>query len=81
MPENEQAREIQLRELMSAQTKLLSAILQSMGMKVSEADLALEAYAASGMIQRDNLYLESLAAQGRIARALEASIESPPPPN
>lgn len=75
MPENEQAREIQLRELTSAQTKLLSAILQSMGMKVSEADLALEAYAARGMIERDNLYLDSLAAQGRIARALEASIE------
>lgn len=62
-------------ENLAAQTKLLSAILQAIGMKVSEADLQIEAYAAGGMVARDKLYLDSLAAQGRIATALEKSIE------
>ncbi len=58
-------------EISTAQVKMVSAILQSLGMKVSEADLAVSAYAADGMVKRDNLYLDSLRAQLRIAEALE----------
>lgn len=58
-------------ELTTSQVKLVSAVLGAMGMKVSEADLAIEAYAADAMIQRDHLYLRSLEAQTRIADALE----------
>ena len=79
LPDTEEGRQLMHRETMTAQTKLLSAVLQAMGMRVSEADLALEAYAAGGMIQRDNIYIESLVAQTRIARALEASLASDAP--
>jgi hypothetical protein len=60
-------------EMKAAQTKMLSAVLRRVGMNVSEADLALEAYAAGGFIHRDNLYLNSLDAQIRTANALERS--------
>lgn len=60
-------------DIVAAQTKLLSAVLNSVGIAASEADLTVEAYAAEGMIQRDNLYLESLHSQQRIAEALERS--------
>ena len=63
-------------EISTAQVKLVSAILQSLGMKVSEADLAISAYAAGGMVQRDALYLQSLQAQVRIASALEGQAET-----
>ncbi|MBX7481220.1 DUF6680 family protein [Qipengyuania qiaonensis] len=61
-------------EVATAQIKLISAILQSLGMRVSEADLAVQAYAAGGMIERDNLYLRSLDAQIRTADALEKQL-------
>lgn len=61
-------------EVARKQTKLISAVLECIGMRVSEADLAAQPYAASGMIARDNLYLESLIAQKRIAEALEKSV-------
>lgn len=61
-------------EVRAAQLKLLSAVLADVGMKVSEADLAIEGYASNGFIARDNLYLESLRAQIRTAEALEKSI-------
>lgn len=61
----------QTTELANSQVKLVSSVLTALGMKVSEADLAIEAYAADGMIQRDNLYLKSLEAQIRTADALE----------
>lgn len=48
--------------------------MTAVGMKVSEVDLSIEAYAAAGFIARDNLYLASLAAQSRIAEALERSV-------
>lgn len=62
------------REVSTAQTKLISATLGAVGMNVSEADLAIEAYASAGFIARDNLYLESLHAQVRTADALEKSL-------
>lgn len=62
-------------ELAQTQTKLISAVLSAVGMNVSEADLAAEAYAASGFIARDNLWLDSLRAQVRTAEALEKSLD------
>jgi len=61
-------------DVFAAQTKLLSAVLNAVGIKVSEADLTVEAYSAEGMIIRDNLYLASLHSQQRIAEALEKSV-------
>ena len=61
-------------DISGSQTKLLSAVMNAVGMKVSEVDLSIEAYAAAGFIARDNLYLASLAAQSRIAEALERSV-------
>lgn len=57
--------------MVAKQTKLIYAIMQSLGLKASEADLPIEAYAASGMMIRDALYLDSLRAQLRIAESLE----------
>ncbi|UVI39250.1 DUF6680 family protein [Qipengyuania spongiae] len=62
-------------EVATAQTKLISALLQTLGMSVSEADLAVQAYAADGMVQRDLLFLRSLDAQIRTADALEKSLK------
>lgn len=62
-------------ELGRVQTKLISAVLGAVGINSSEADLATDAYAARAFIERDNLYLRSLAAQERIASALEASVQ------
>jgi hypothetical protein len=56
------------------QTKLIFAIMRSLKLKASEADLPAEAYAARGFIQRDNLYLQSLHGTVRIADALEAQV-------
>ena len=61
----------------AAQTKLIFAMMRSLKLKASEADIPLEAYAAKGMIERDNLYLESLRSQKRIADALEESMREP----
>jgi hypothetical protein len=69
---NDAARQDQ--DIQTKQTKLISAVLGVIGMRVSEADLAAQAYAANGMIARDTLYLESLVAQKRIADALERSL-------
>jgi hypothetical protein len=62
-------------DVKAVQIKLLSAVLADVGMKVSEADLAIEGYASEGFIVRDNLYLDSLRAQMRIADALERTAE------
>lgn len=58
--------------LVSRQTKLICAIMRSLGLTVSEADLPVEAYAARGWTERDTLYLKSLQGTVRIADALEA---------
>lgn len=72
-PVTEQGKTLYNADVIAAQTKMLSAILAAVGIDVSEADLSVEAYAADAFIQRDNLYLGSLAAQLRIAEALERS--------
>lgn len=61
-------------ELRTAQIKLVSAVLRSIGIAASEADLAIEAYASRGMMARDELWLRSLDAQIRTANALERSL-------
>lgn len=53
------------------QTKLIFAIMQAMKLRASEADIPVEAYAAKGMTDRDNLWLNSLRGTTRIADALE----------
>ena len=53
------------------QTKMVFAVMQSMKLRASEADLPAEAYAAKGMIARDQLWLKSLEGTVRIADALE----------
>ena len=73
-PQTPEGQAIVNSEIATAQTKLLSAVLSAVGMKVSEADLAVEGYAAGGFIARDNLYLDSLRAQIRTADALEKSL-------
>lgn len=75
-PATDEARMVSSQELATAQVKLVSAVLAAVGMNVSEADLAIDAYAAEGMIIRDNLYLASLDAQVRTANALEKSTEN-----
>ena len=57
--------------MVTKQTKMIFAIMRALKLKASEADLPLEAYAARAFIERDNLYLDSLRAQLRIAEALE----------
>jgi len=54
-----------------AQTKMVFAVMKAMKLRASEADLPVEAYAAKGMIERDNLWLNSLRGTVRIADALE----------
>jgi hypothetical protein len=61
--------------LVAKQTKMIYAIMRSLGLRASEADLPIEAYAARAFIERDNLYLESLRGTVRIADALEAQTE------
>lgn len=58
--------------LVSRQTKMIYAIMQSLGLHASEADIPMEAYAAQGMVDRNALYLKSLEGMVRIADALEA---------
>lgn len=67
--ENENAQAIQV--LVSKQTKMIYAIMRSLGLRASEADLPVEAYAARAMTERDALYLASLQGTVRIADALE----------
>jgi len=61
-------------EVSAAQTKMIAAAMRAVGLNVSEADLPVEAYASIGLVTRDNLYLASLDAQGRIAAALETQL-------
>lgn len=58
-------------EIVSQQTKLIFAMMRSLGLKIAETDIQLDAYRASGMARRDNIYIESLLATKRMADALE----------
>ena len=58
-----------------SQTKMIFAVMKAMKLRASEADLPVEAYAAKGMIERDNLWLNSLRGTVRIADALELQVK------
>ena len=58
------------------QTTLIFKIMQDLGFKLSETDIQTSAYAAGGLIARDNLMLKGWEAWVRIANALEAQIPS-----
>lgn len=64
-----------------AQTKMIFAVMTAMKLRASEADLPIEAYAAKGMIERDNLWLNSLRGTVRIAEALELQTKLMLPPS
>jgi hypothetical protein len=51
---------------------MIYAIMRSLGLRASEADLPIEAYAARAFTERDALYQNSLRGTVRIAEALEA---------
>ena len=58
-------------EIKIKQTKMIFEIMRSLGFSLSETDIQDTAYAASGMIERDNLMLNAWASWPRIAAALE----------
>jgi hypothetical protein len=58
-------------EIRIKQTKMIFEIMRSLGFSLSETDIQDTAYAASGMIERDNLMLNGWASWPRIADALE----------
>lgn len=68
-PENRAAHDTQITK---TQTKLISAIMASLKLKHSEADLQTDAYAAIGFTDRDELYQDSLRAQRDHANAMRA---------
>jgi hypothetical protein len=66
--ENQQAHE---QQNAVKQTKLITAIMRKMGLKHSEAEVQSDAYASSGFVWRDDLYLDSLKAQRDAANAMK----------
>lgn len=75
VPEDPDELSRSLQFLVSKQTKMIYAIMRSLGLRASEADLPVEAYAARGMTERDALYIQSLHGTVRIANALEAQLQ------
>lgn len=71
----EEGLNLQNKELQNSQLKLLSAILRAVGMNASEADLSIEAYAARGLLQREEIYINSLLAQQKTADALARLVQ------
>ena len=71
-PENEQTANAQS---VAKQIKLIHQVLKSMDLEISETDLQTEAYLATAYVERDNLYLNSLAATADIARTLQEQTE------
>lgn len=59
-----------INQMTAKQTKLIAAIMRKLGMTFSEADLQVDAYISKGFVQRDNLYLDSLAATRDAATAM-----------
>lgn len=58
-------------DVRSRQTKLIFAIMQSLGFKLAETDIQTSAYVADGFIRRDNLMVGSWAAMIDIATTLK----------
>mgnify|MGYP003651925554 CR=1 FL=1 len=71
LPDEQNAQRQNL-EIVSQQTKLIFAMMQSLGLKIAETDIQLDAYRATGMAKRDSIYIDSLIATKRMADALES---------
>lgn len=67
-PEEQSKKE---RLLASKQTKLISEMSRDLGFKLREADLEVQAYAAEGFIQRDNMVLDALSAIREVSEVLK----------
>lgn len=63
--------EKKFRLLVSKQTKLIAAMAKDLGFKLKESDLEVQAYAADGFIQRDNMVLDALQAIREVAEVLK----------
>jgi hypothetical protein len=63
-----------LTQILSKQTKLIFEIMKHLGYTLSETDLQTSAYAAGGMIERDNLMIDAWRSWPRIAAALESQV-------
>ena len=74
-PPTEDNKEIYYKELIAKQTNLIFKILKSTGFNIQETDLLTYAYASDALVQRDNLYLESLLATKEIASTLREQTE------
>ncbi|WP_305095966.1 DUF6680 family protein [Croceibacterium aestuarii] len=57
--------EKKFRLLASKQTKLIAAMAKDLGFRLRESDLEVQAYAADGFIQRDNMVLDALTGSAR----------------
>ncbi len=84
LPDNEQRH---LALTVSKQTALVFVVLQYLGYGLSETDIQTSAYAAGGLIERDNLAIDAQRAWRDIATALQtqnrltAAMINPPPPD
>lgn len=67
----EQDRETHQGVQVARQTTLIFRIMQALGFQLSESDIQISAYASSGQIWRDHLYLDYLRATREIAEALK----------
>lgn len=63
-------------QVATKQTKLIGAIMKTLGMTYSEADIQADGYISRGFVQRDNLYLDSLRAQRDAADAMRGVAEA-----
>ena len=67
----EPASEAQARRAEVSQAALIFSIMRSLGLKLSEGDIQVQAYISQGYADRDKLYLDSLQALIRLANAME----------
>lgn len=67
-PENADAH---MKQVVTKQTKLITAVMTTMRLKHSEADIQADAYASEGFVNRDNLWLDSLRAHREGAEAMK----------
>jgi len=62
------------RRVTAAQSTLIYRVMLSVGLKLSEADIQTQAYISQGFVDRDNLYVKSLAALPELAEALKTQV-------
>ena len=68
VPEDEQPE--LLKETLAQQSNLIKAVMVAVGFESSDDHLKRDAYAAGGLIERDNLWLDAMRAWPQIAAAL-----------